>query len=123
MNTIATLLHEIQTAAQSLLAEPLSPRQRPFVRHILNTADRLYTLVEARPPGDQALRAVLPVLGKDVSQPQSALFGYARMLIESPASFEAVPDEQQQLLLSLIYDRAVEGARLTEFTRTTAAAE
>jgi hypothetical protein len=123
MNTIATLLHEIQAAAQSLLAASLSPQQRPFVRHILNTAGRLYTLVEAMPPGDQALRAVLPILGKDFSQPQSALFGYARMLMESPGSFEAAPDEQQQLLLSLIYDRAVEVARLTEFTRTTAAAE
>lgn len=123
MNTIASLLNDIHTAAQSLLAEPLSPQQRPFARHILNTAARLFALVEAMPSGDEALRAILPVLGKDFSQPQSALYGYARMLLESPSTFEAAPDEQQQLWLNLIYERALEVSRLTEFTRTTAAAE
>jgi hypothetical protein len=123
MNTIASLLNDIQSAAQSLLTETLTPQQRPFVRHILNTSARLFTLVEAMPPGDQALRAVLPILGKDFSQPQSALYGYAKMLIENPASFEAAPDDGQRVWFSLIYERAVEVARLTEFTRTTAAAE
>lgn len=124
MNTVASLLHDIQNAAGSLLTESLGPQQRPFVRHILNTAAKLFALVEAMPPGDQALRAILPVLGKDFSGPQSALYGYARMLLESPGSFDSPPPgEQQQLFLTLIYDRAVELSRLTEFTRTTASAE
>lgn len=103
---------------------PLNPQQQTFVRHIQQTARQLHRMVADVPPTQRAQREIFPVMGDDFVQPQVALFGYARMLLQHPESFGgATPTPQQRDRLRAIDEAASGLYRLTTQLNEDATAE
>jgi hypothetical protein len=120
----AALLDSILEKLQLLLADDasLNPQQKTFIRHMHNTAQKLHAIAREIPSTDSALRQILPALGDDFLQPQQALVGYAKMLIEHPESFHDADDSAeltpaQRRILMQIHDESVSLYRLTERIR------
>lgn len=115
MDKPATLLTDILRAADSALAEDtLNEQQRTFMQHIRHTTQQLHAMIADIPAMDYALRRIMPTLGDAFEQPQSTLFGYAKMLMEQPESFGgALLSEFQREQATIIYDRGIALAQLT----------
>lgn len=95
-------LTTIETAAQALLASspPLPDQAATFVRHMAGTAAHLLGLLDGAPHTLEALQEIIPALGAEFQQPQTALYGYAQLLLLRPGDFglsSLTPDQRQQL--------------------------
>jgi hypothetical protein len=120
MNTAHALLTEIRQAAQTLLNEELLPQQRTFIQHIAQTAAKLAGMTADIPADEWTMRQILPLLGKEFTEPQAALFGYAKLLTDNPRLFgDQVPTPTQTALLQQIYTW---GSALLQLTEATTAA-
>lgn len=95
-------LSALAEQADYLLAHTsLSPQQATFVQHIARTAQHLQAQLAVVPATEYALQTLLPILGEDFSKPLFALFGYAKLLTDSPQSFDHAPlsaDQRQRLV-------------------------
>jgi|GEM_PF-1790024 len=97
-----TTLTAIQTTAHNLLASspPLPGQAATFVRHMAGTAAHLLGLLDGAPRTPEALQEIIPALGAEFQQPQTALYGYAQLLLLRPGDFglpALTPDQHQQL--------------------------
>lgn len=125
MQKPSALLAEIASIVADVLSKnSLNPQQQTFLRHIHQTAQELHTIVRDIPPTEYALRAIIPSLGKRFVQPQTVIFGYAKMLMEQPDSFGgAVLSEWQHEHVIAIYEKGVALAQFTEKIKQTASDE
>lgn len=116
MNDITNSLQTIREAVAALPQHgPLTPSQQTFVRHIDSTALQLLEFVQPVPGSEAALQQILPHLGDKFTRPQPALFGYARMLLDHPESFDgALPTADQCSLLEEIYKQGLQVSQRTE---------
>lgn len=64
-----------------------NPQQEIFINHIRKIASELKQAVDPIPQTLEALYRIVPTFGDSFLQQQIALFGYARLLLESPESF------------------------------------
>ncbi len=92
---IADALMSLHTQAQTLTHGTLNAPQQAFTQHIANLYQRLAQQLAEAPGSQAAALAVIPALGDPFYQQLTAAYGYARLLLESPASFQgaALPDE------------------------------
>lgn len=92
------LLDSIAHAIDAVFQDgELHPQQLIFVHHIQKITSELAHAVHPMPQTDAALRRIIPGLGDSFLQQQAALFGYARLLLEHPESFDgAILSEYQQ---------------------------
>jgi hypothetical protein len=105
MNDLTAALNSLQAPAQALAAASLSAAQQPFAKHIVNMLGSLQGMVDGLPDGEAALSAALPLLGGKFQQGLVALYGYARLLLERPESFEGQAlDESARPHAQLIYE-------------------
>jgi hypothetical protein len=105
MNPISQSLHDIAHTAQSLLDGELQAQQRTFVQHMHNIAQQLNKTAQAIPDGTRALQAIVPTLPDAFGQQCVALYGYAKLMLESPVSFDHAPlNDSQRAKLTHIYD-------------------
>jgi hypothetical protein len=116
MQKPSALLEDIVSLAAALATDDsFNPQQQTFLRHMHNTAQELHALAQDIPPTEYAMRMIIPVLGEAFSKPQAVLFGYAKMLLEQPEAFGGHHlSAQQQQQISLVYDKSIELARLTD---------
>ncbi|MGJ3240049.1 MAG: hypothetical protein ACFE0Q_15180 [Anaerolineae bacterium] len=68
----------------------LSPQQVTFIQHMRRTADELLKAVVPIPASEHALQRIIPTFGDSFLQQHAVLFGYARMLLKHPQSFDGV---------------------------------
>ncbi|MDQ7034292.1 MAG: hypothetical protein Q9P01_05495 [Anaerolineae bacterium] len=110
------MLAEIVTRTAAVLSKnSLNPQQQTFLQHIHQTAQELHTIARDIPPTDYALHAIIPMLGDSFTQPQTVIFGYAKMLMEEPDSFGgAVLNSWQHEQVMTVYERGIALAQLTE---------
>jgi hypothetical protein len=124
-NKPAARLAAILSHLEPLLTDTsLTPQQQTFIQHMHRTAHTLHDTARQIPATAVALRQILPVLGDSFLQPQQALVGYAKMLIDHPESFDgaALSASQRQALMR-IHDESVSLYRLTERLRDEAFSE
>lgn len=109
------LLQAIEASLDLVLQDGgLNPQQLTFVNHIQKTATELSTAIAPIPQTDYALRRIIPGFGDSFLQQQVALFGYARLLLESPESFDdVILSDYQQDEMQAIYQH---GQTLYELT-------
>ncbi|GAB5494819.1 MAG: hypothetical protein Phog2KO_50340 [Phototrophicaceae bacterium] len=119
------LVREIQIAVNNVLADnALNPQQQTFVAHIHKINDEIAKVVQAIPKTEHAHKRIIPSFGDTFLQQQVALFGYAKLLLESPQSFEgAILSEYQQDQMQIIYQYGQQLYELTEQIQKTAFAE
>lgn len=87
--SVRVMLDEIrQTIKPVAQDQSLNPQQAMFVTHIEKTTDRLQQQIEFLPDREYAELQVLPVLGEQFLQPLVAIYGYAKLLLDSPQSFD-----------------------------------
>ncbi|MEL6406487.1 MAG: hypothetical protein AAFR81_19110 [Chloroflexota bacterium] len=106
MPTPVELLSVIQTTLDDIQARDadFSAQQQPFVNHLVRTTSELHAKIDPIPQTDMALRRLIPRLGDELLQRIAALFGYARLLLDSPQSFDnATLTPQQASHLQTIY--------------------
>lgn len=119
-NTPAAHLARIQQTASRLLTDStadLTPQQQTFIQHIARTAEKTHQQIHTLPDHTIVLQEVLSVIGEPFEQSLVALYGYARMLLDSPASFGGTLPAFQQEALRQIYEDGVAVARLTDRLR------
>jgi len=119
------LLQSIETAIDDVLQDGgLNPQQQTFINHIQKTSAELSRAVLPIPQTEHALRRIIPTFGDSFIQQQVALFGYARLLLESPDSFGgAILSEYQQDKMQQIYQHGQALHQLTETIVESARAE
>lgn len=88
MSDLGLIWKGCAAAAETLAATDLVEQQRPIVRHIQQLITALQGMTAGLPDGEAALQAALPILGEAFSQRLATLHHYARLLVESPASFD-----------------------------------
>lgn len=110
------LVREIQIAVDNVLQDAgLNPQQQTFVTYIQKISTELSHTVQDIPPNESALRRIIPSLGDSFLQQQAALFGYAKLLLEHPQSFDdKLLSEYQQDQMRLIYQYGQNLYELTE---------
>lgn len=103
------ILNTIEYAVSTVLAtDALNEQQRTFLNHIHNTAKQLSILFAAIPSTEYALQRIMPTLGDSYEQQLSVIYGYAKMLIEHPASFDdAALTEIQKPHVQAIFDGGI----------------
>lgn len=102
MRTIREAAAACQTSAY------LNSQQRTFVEFIAKSAQQTDELLQAIPQTDYALSQIMPLLADSLQNPLTVLAGYAKMLLEHPASFggaDLATDDAQQM--RLIYEQSV----------------
>ena len=121
----AELLSEIQRAIENVLDDgQLNPQQQTFVNHIQKISNELFSVITPIPETEYALQRIIPSFGDSFLQQQAALFGYAKLLLEHPQSFEdGILSEYQQDQMQLIYKHGQRLYDLTEQIYKTALAE
>lgn len=92
MPTPHDLLHHIRMELDSILEQPtiLNAQQLTFVQHIHTISDAQHKQFEPMPSSAYALQRIIPTMSESLLQQQSALFGYAKLLLEHPESFDGV---------------------------------
>ena len=98
---LENILHHIKQVSQS----NLSNQQLIFVTHIEKTAQ---TLLDSKlyymPQTEYHHMHILPSLGDELIQPITAIYGYAKLLLDSPASFYGAKiSDSQRPMLEAIY--------------------
>lgn len=84
----------------------LNEQQQTFVNHIQKIASELQRAIEPIPPTELALITILPSFGDAFLQQQAALFGYAKMLLDHPQSFDdAILSEYQRDQMQIVYQQ------------------
>lgn len=110
--SVREMLDEIRQAIKPVAQDQsLNPQQTLFVTHIEKTTDRLLQQIESLPDTAYAELQVLPVLGEQFLQPLVAVYGYAKLLLDSPQSFNgAVVTGENRASLEAIFStgRALE---------------
>lgn len=121
----AELIGKIQIAVDNVLADgQLNPQQQTFVNHIQKISTELTKAISPIPETEHALQRIIPSFGDSFLQQQAALFGYAKLLLEHPQSFEdAILSEYQQDQMRLIYQYGQRLYDLTEQIQQTALTE
>jgi len=126
MPTPAELLSVIQTTLAKVQASDadFSPQQQPFVQHLARTTNELRAHIDPMPQTDMALRRLIPRVGDELTQRIAALFGYAKLLLDSPQSFDnATLTTQQASHLQTIYQHSKHLYDLVEAIQQAAHAE
>ncbi|MFQ3648061.1 MAG: hypothetical protein SNJ54_09710 [Anaerolineae bacterium] len=92
---LAALLGAMQRAAGMLRSADLAQAQRPIAQHVHKLTGLISDALDGLPDLPHALQAALPTLGEDFPRHLETIQHYARLLIESPASFggAALPPE------------------------------
>jgi len=98
-------LHEVLRHIQSIDSSRLNNQQLTFVQHIEKTTRTLLDgQLQYLPTSEYAHIHILPTLGDSLIQPIVAVYGYAKLLLDSPASFDgATIPEAQRPQLDFIY--------------------
>ncbi|MEO1289756.1 MAG: hypothetical protein AAFV93_18490, partial [Chloroflexota bacterium] len=95
--------------------KPFNAQQVTFMQHIRNTTDALLTIFDPMPQSAYALQRIVPGMSDSLLQQEVALFGYARLLLEHPDSFDgAVVPEPYRAPLERIYQLGQQLHRLME---------
>lgn len=116
---MAKHLAQIQQNLQQLASNPAwSAQQGVFLQHLQQTAQALQKRLHAMPQSPYALRYIITLEHQAFAQHSLALYGYARLLLDSPASFgqEALP-ERWRAPLQAIYDHGLALEHLTDRLR------
>jgi len=121
----AQFLHIIwQTITSVRASGGFQPQQQTFVDHIHRTTDHLKQALDPIPDSDIALRRIIPTFGDSLLQKEIALFGYARLLLDSPASFDGASlTATQASAMQTIFDVGQALYQQTEKIRQEAATE
>ncbi|MGB1285146.1 MAG: hypothetical protein ACPG7F_01320 [Aggregatilineales bacterium] len=102
LDTIQHALRPLQSDAS------LNAQQQIFVDHMQRTTEKLYAVLAPVPPGKTALYDILPTIPQSFEQSLSVLYGYARMLMTQPDSFEGQGvTSAQKISLTTIYDASM----------------
>jgi hypothetical protein len=118
MNSLSQALHHIHTMTQSLLDGDLQAQQRTFVQHMHNIAQQLDKTAQPIPNGVLALHAIVPTLPDAFGQQCVALYGYAKLMLESPVSFDHAPlSDVQRAKLTEIYHTGLALAQVLNSTK------
>ena len=108
-NELARQLSNIQALLQQLLQDKtLTSQQQTFVKHMSQSADQLFALIEPVPAGLLALHEIIPTLPASFNQALPVLYGYARLLLDQPATFDRdALTPSQHTLLTQIYEHSL----------------
>lgn len=112
LNAIHAALSDLTQDSNGLTAQQLT-----FIQHMQRIADQLAHMVAPMPTDDAALWQLIPILGDAFSQPQTALYGYAKMLLEAPQLFGATAgqlSDGQCEALNQIYTHGIKLAQKTQ---------
>jgi signal transduction histidine kinase len=74
-------------AAEHLITQPLELTQQPIAQYIHQSVTQFARLMATIPPGERALRELVPLVSDDLLTPLTPVRGYALMLREYPAPF------------------------------------
>lgn len=100
---LVTAIHDALTAFDTL-DDPVAPEQATFIAHLHRLINELQSIVTPMPQGADALRRLIPRNGECLLQQTAALFGYARLLVEHPASFAgATLSTEQTTHMQMVY--------------------
>lgn len=87
----------------------LTQQQQTFIDHIKKTLQSLINLLDGLPAQEYAYIQVIPILGDQFVQPLVAIYGYAKLLMDSPSSFaDATITTEQYDCLSIVYQHGRE---------------
>ncbi len=104
MYNINTALHHIITQVQHIDVTELEAQQSLFIRHIENTANTLHNQLNNLPNTQLAHINILPPMSQHLIQSIVAVYGYAKLLLDSPESFKgATISAHQRTYLEEIY--------------------
>lgn len=109
-------LGTIHSAIQTLLGDShFNSQQLLFINHMDKTASNLLKMLDSLPATESTMMQVLPVLGDNFLQAIVALYGYSRLLLEHPASFDgATIPENLRPALETIYASGISLSRHAE---------
>lgn len=101
---INTALHHIITQAQHIDVPELEVQQSLFIQHIENTANTLQNQLNDLPNTQLAHINILPPMSQHLIKSIVAVYGYAKLLLDSPESFNgATIAPHQRSYLGEIY--------------------
>lgn len=110
-NTLNLMLSHLLIIDQ----DGLTQQQQPFIDHIEKTLQSLIDLLEGLPATEYAYIQVIPILDNHFMQPLVAIYGYAKLLMDSPSSFaDATLTSKQYDNLNTIYQH---GRELESYTQ------
>jgi len=105
MRNISDDLNNINEHIQQCSDTNLSAQQKIFVNHIQRTTHNLLITFQHLPHSRDAHYHILPTFGDDLIQQVISIYGYAKLLLESPESFDGrIISDAQRPILEFIYD-------------------
>lgn len=87
MSDLAQLTDTLVEAAAHLSTQPLAPTQQPIAQYIQQSVAQFARLVADIPPGERAMRELVPLVSAELLTPLTPIRGYALMLRDYPAQF------------------------------------
>ena len=102
---ITRSMDEILVQIRHLDKQSLNEQQLLFANHIEHTTVSLTKMIDGIPNTYPAHIQILPILGDSFLQSLIAVYGYAKLLLDSPASFNgATVNDSQRGYLETIFD-------------------